>query len=85
MSLGFAVMLSYASFLHRRSDINNNALIIGLGDLGTSLRQQRPVTEILGEAMGPTLLLTLSAYGLQLLLVIGSAVVMATRRGKPQG
>lgn len=36
MSLGFAVMLSYASFLNRRSDINNNALIIGLGDLGTS-------------------------------------------------
>ncbi|NQU41585.1 MAG: sodium-dependent transporter [Lentisphaerae bacterium] len=36
LSLGFAVMLSYASFLHRRSDINNNALIIGLGDLGTS-------------------------------------------------
>ena len=36
MSLGFAVMLSYASFLHRRSDINNNALIIGLGDLATS-------------------------------------------------
>jgi NSS family neurotransmitter:Na+ symporter len=36
MSLGFAVMLSYASFLHRRSDLNNNALIIGLGDLGTS-------------------------------------------------
>jgi len=36
MSLGFAVMLSYASFLKRRSDINNNALIIGLGDLATS-------------------------------------------------
>jgi len=36
MSLGFAVMLSYASFLHRRSDLNNNALVIGLGDLGTS-------------------------------------------------
>ena len=36
MSLGFAVMLSYASFLHKRSDINNNALIIGLGDLATS-------------------------------------------------
>ncbi len=53
------------------------------GDLGTSLRQQRPVTEIIGEAMGPTLLLTLSAYGLQLLLVIASAVVMATRRGQP--
>jgi len=36
MSLGFAVMLSYASFLHRRSDLSNNALIIGLGDLATS-------------------------------------------------
>ncbi len=36
MSLGFAVMLSYASFLHRRSDLNNNALIIGLSDLATS-------------------------------------------------
>ncbi|MFC1453429.1 sodium-dependent transporter, partial [Verrucomicrobiota bacterium] len=36
MSLGFAVMLSYASFLHRTSDLNNNALIIGLGDMGTS-------------------------------------------------
>ncbi|MFP4144624.1 MAG: sodium-dependent transporter [Phycisphaeraceae bacterium] len=36
MSLGFAVMLSYASFLHRRSDLNNNAMIIGLGDLATS-------------------------------------------------
>jgi NSS family neurotransmitter:Na+ symporter len=36
MSLGFAVMLSYASFLHRRSDLSNNALVIGLGDLGTS-------------------------------------------------
>jgi len=36
MSLGFAVMLSYASFLHRRSDLNNNAMIIGLGDFATS-------------------------------------------------
>lgn len=36
MSLGFAVMLSYASFLHRKSDLNNNALVIGLGDIGTS-------------------------------------------------
>jgi len=36
MSLAFGVMLTYASFLHRKSDINNNAMIIGLGDLGTS-------------------------------------------------
>lgn len=36
LSLGFAVMLSYASFLHRKSDLNNNATIISLGDLATS-------------------------------------------------
>jgi NSS family neurotransmitter:Na+ symporter len=36
MSLAFGVMLTYASFLHRKSDINNNAAVIGLGDLGTS-------------------------------------------------
>ena len=36
MSLGFAVMMSYASFLHKKSDLNNNALIIGISDLGTS-------------------------------------------------
>jgi NSS family neurotransmitter:Na+ symporter len=36
LSLGFAVMLSYASFLHRKSDLNNNAAIIGLSDLATS-------------------------------------------------
>jgi NSS family neurotransmitter:Na+ symporter len=36
MSLGFAVMLCYASFLKKKSDLNNNALVIGLGDLATS-------------------------------------------------
>ena len=36
MSLAFGVMVTYASFLHRKSDINNNAMIIGLADLGTS-------------------------------------------------
>jgi NSS family neurotransmitter:Na+ symporter len=36
MSLAFGVMITYASFLHRKSDINNNAAIIGLGDLATS-------------------------------------------------
>ncbi len=36
MSLAFGVMITYASFLHRKSDINNNAMIIGLADLGTS-------------------------------------------------
>ncbi|MBN1764206.1 MAG: sodium-dependent transporter, partial [Sedimentisphaerales bacterium] len=36
LSLAFGVMVTYASFLHRKSDLNNNALIIGLADLGTS-------------------------------------------------
>lgn len=36
LSLAFGVMITYASFLHRKSDINNNAAIIGLADFGTS-------------------------------------------------
>ena len=36
MSLAFGIMVTYASFLHRKSDLNNNATIIGLADLGTS-------------------------------------------------
>ena len=36
LSLAFGVMITYASFLHRKSDINNNALIISIADFGTS-------------------------------------------------
>ncbi len=36
MSLAFGVMVTYASFLHRKSDLNNNAAIIVLADVGTS-------------------------------------------------
>jgi len=36
MSLAFGVMITYSSFLHRKSDLNNNAAIIGLADMGTS-------------------------------------------------
>jgi len=36
LSLAFGVMITYASFLHRKSDINNNACIIGLADFATS-------------------------------------------------
>jgi len=35
LALG-GVMITYASFLHRKSDLNNNAAIIGLADFGTS-------------------------------------------------
>jgi NSS family neurotransmitter:Na+ symporter len=36
LSLAFGVMVTYASFLHRKSDINNNAAIIGIADFATS-------------------------------------------------
>lgn len=37
LSLAFGgVMITYASFLHRKSDLNNNATIIALSDFGTS-------------------------------------------------
>ncbi len=36
LSLAFGVMITYASFLHRKSDINNNAAIICIADFATS-------------------------------------------------
>jgi NSS family neurotransmitter:Na+ symporter len=36
LSLAFGVMITYASFLHRKSDLNNNAMIISLADFATS-------------------------------------------------
>jgi len=35
LSLAFGIMITYASFLHRKSDINNNAVIIALADFAT--------------------------------------------------
>ena len=48
MSLAFGVMITYASFLHRKSDINNNAAIIGLADVGTSFMAGIAVFATLG-------------------------------------
>ena len=48
MSLAFGVMITYASFLHRKSDINNNATIIGLADVGTSFMAGVAVFATLG-------------------------------------
>lgn len=36
MTVAFGVMITYASFLHRKSDINNNALIVGIANTATS-------------------------------------------------
>ena len=48
MTLAFGVMITYASFLHRKSDINNNALIVGLSDLGTSFIAGLAVFSVVG-------------------------------------
>jgi NSS family neurotransmitter:Na+ symporter len=48
MTIAFGVMVTYASFLHRKSDLNNNALIIGLADLGTSFVASMAVFSTMG-------------------------------------
>lgn len=48
MTLAFGVMITYASFLHHKSDINNNALIVGLSDLGTSFIAGLAVFSVVG-------------------------------------
>ncbi len=52
------------------------------GDLGRSLRQHRPVSEILGRAVPPTLLLAGTAYLLHLAAGILGGVLMARHRGR---
>jgi len=36
MSLAYGTMITYASFLHKKSDLNNNAFIISISDFATS-------------------------------------------------
>jgi peptide/nickel transport system permease protein len=55
------------------------------GDFGTSLRQQRPVAEILSEAVPATLLLTVGGYLLHLVLAFGSALLTTSGRGRLTG
>jgi peptide/nickel transport system permease protein len=52
------------------------------GDFGVSLRQQRGVGEIVGEAVGPTLLLTGTAFALELAVGVAAGVFMARHRGR---
>ena len=51
------------------------------GDLGRSLKYHRPVREMLAEAVPNTLLLTVGAYAVHLLLAVNLGVWMARRRG----
>ena len=52
------------------------------GDFGLSLGQQRPVREILAETVPSTLLLTLSAYVLHLILAAAAGLLMTWYRGR---
>ncbi len=36
LSLAYGIMITYASFLHRKSDLNNNAAVISIADFATS-------------------------------------------------
>jgi peptide/nickel transport system permease protein len=49
------------------------------GDLGDSFRSSRPVSELLGDALAPTLELTLVAFAIELLLGIVLGVMAGTR------
>jgi peptide/nickel transport system permease protein len=53
------------------------------GDFGISLRQHRPVSDILAEAVPATLLLTVTAYVLHLLLAVAAALIMVLYAGRP--
>lgn len=56
--------------------------VVTAGDFGQSLRQHRPVAEVLGEALPPTILLTLTSYLVHLSLAVALGVFLARRRGR---
>jgi len=49
LGIAFGIMIAYSSFLHRKSDLNNNALIITLADLATSFIAGIAVFAIMGS------------------------------------
>jgi peptide/nickel transport system permease protein len=53
------------------------------GDLGQSIYYQRPVSALMMDRLGPTLLLVLSAYAFALVTAIPLGVVAANRRNEP--
>lgn len=54
LTVGFGVMIAYASFLPRKSDVVNNAIIIGLADAGTAFAGGIVVFSTLGYYAGVT-------------------------------
>jgi peptide/nickel transport system permease protein len=56
---------------------------IARGDLGFSLSDERPVTEVLAEAVPATLVLGLTALGISMLIGIPLGIAAALNRNKP--
>ncbi|MFG2050800.1 ABC transporter permease [Micromonospora sp. NPDC048935] len=63
-------LVQYADYLRR----------LGEGDLGRSYLLQRPVAEVIGEQLAPTLTLAVAAAGLGVLLALLTAVATAGDR-----
>jgi ABC-type dipeptide/oligopeptide/nickel transport system permease component len=53
------------------------------GDLGTSFRLARPVSEVIGNALWPTVQLALAALLLQIVIGVPLGGLAATRRNRP--
>ena len=51
------------------------------GDLGTSIRERRPVTQVIGERLGVTLALTALAFTLALVVGVGLGLFAGRRPG----
>ncbi len=53
------------------------------GDLGHSIQRDRPVTDLVLQRAGPTLMLVISAYAFALVTSIPLGILAATRRNEP--
>lgn len=53
---------------------------VARGDLGTSFREQRPVSQVIGEALPATVELALAALGVALLIGLPVGVISAVRQ-----
>jgi peptide/nickel transport system permease protein len=51
-------------------------------DMGRSFREKRPVTEVIGERIGPTLILSVTSLGLAYLLAIPMGLFATVRSGR---
>lgn len=56
---------------------------VARGDLGTSIRNQLPVSELIGDSLAPTAQLTVMALLLALVIAVPIGVISAARPGSP--